>query len=206
MNEKEESIELPNYPPNKSIITNENIPYSINSTSKEIENIFKKIRKKNDSKNQSIIVKLEMEESKDMLARNEKKENKPTFNLDMIIIIVNFIGFILFYFSFFPIKEFTYPITFFIYPMDFLSFIFLFLSSIFISLTLFLIINNKIEEFHFSYIFIYHISMFFHHHFKNIGRSKFDQSFTNYYILISLIIICFMHFIYILLCAQALLL
>ena len=45
MNESDIGVEMENYQPKESIIQ-DNKPYNLTSTSNEIQNIFKKIRKK----------------------------------------------------------------------------------------------------------------------------------------------------------------
>jgi len=194
MKESDIGVEMENYQPKESIIQ-DNKPYNLTSTSNEIQNIFKKIRKKN----KDIEIKkgsndFEDDESKDisnLLDNNEKSKKSPKDNIDIkeiITIIINIISFIFFYNSFTPVSDYFYPISFFIFPMDLFSFILCGISSLVTAAVISLIIIQKLPGYHLLYMTLYYMCVFFLHHFKHIGTSHFDQSLSVFYIFISILI------------------
>ena len=194
MKESDIGVEMENYQPKESIIQ-DNKPYNLTSTSNEIQNIFKKIRKKNKvTEIKKGSNDFEDDESKDIsnfLDNNEKNKKSPKDNIDIkstITIIVNIISFIFFYFSFTPVTDYFFPISFFIFPMDLFSLILCGISSLVTSVVISLIIIQKLSGYHLLYMLIYYICVFFLHHFKYIGTSHFDQSLSVYYIFISILI------------------
>ena len=108
---------------NDSLITQENKPYNLQSTSNEIQNIFKKIRKKNKE--------TELKRSKaydygniysnDILISNENSIRSTSDNLDtkdLIVVIINFISFVLFYCSFILVKDYSSLVHYFLFPLN----------------------------------------------------------------------------------------
>ena len=107
-----------------SLLTKENKPYNLQSTSNEIQNIFKKIRKKN--KENEMKINISMKEygnigSKDILISNENNIKFGKDDLDskdLKLLIVNIISFISFYLSFILLSDYKYPVHFFL-PYEF---------------------------------------------------------------------------------------
>ena len=201
--EKEDNniIEMENMPQNKSFITQENKPYNITSTSNEVQEIFKKIRKKNKESGNKTISKSYGNNANDELKniainhdQNQKHSNEYFHIKKLIIIIMNLISFILFYYCFYPIINFYLPIIVFIFPMDLISFIFCVISSVLTAIIIVLIVLKKINGYHILYMSFYFIIIFYLHHFKYIGVSKFDQSLSVFYVFISLLINCLCFF------------
>ena len=206
MEEKDNSIEMGNYPQKESIIMKENKPHNIASTSNEVQNIFNKIRKKhkvtniNKNSNNSFI----NEESKDILANNNKDKKSNENQIDkknIIAILLILISFIAFYFSFSPISKYFLPISYFIFPMDFFSLLLCIISSVITAVIICLIMTKKLPVCHLLYMSFYYIIIFFLKHFKYIGKSHFDQSLSVFYIFISILIhsfclffICYFYF------------
>ena len=196
MNEKDDNndeiIEMGNIKDKNTIITQENKPYNFASTSNEIQNIFKKIRKKNkESEIKKYPNDFVNEESKDILANNDQEKKSSKENIDIketTEIIVLIISFICFYFSFIPVTEYFSPITFFIFPMDLFSFILCFISSVITAGFISLVILQKMTGFYILYIILYYMIIFFLNHFKYIGSSHFDQSISVFYTFISILI------------------
>ena len=195
MNEKME-LEMGNYQPKESIITQENKPHNLTSTSNEIQNIFEKIRKKNKEteikKNSNDF---ENGEPKDIsnlsLIKNEKNMISINDNIDyksFIIIIIILLSFICFYLSFIPLSNYFFPISFYIFPMDLYSFILCAISSLITGFIISLIIIQKLNGFYILIMLLYYIIIFFLHHYKYIGVSHFDQSISVYYVFIFLLI------------------
>ena len=90
-------------------INSQNIP----SSTAEIQNIFKKIRKKNkDTEIKQNPNEFGNDESKDILLNTEQNKSPLSETIDFItniIVILNIISFILFHFSFRPILNYFYP-------------------------------------------------------------------------------------------------
>ena len=196
--EENDKIEMKNFPQNNSIITQDNKPYSITSTSNEVQEIFKKRRKKNEesankkiSKNYSNNAN---DELKNIVISNEKNK-KPSVEFidqkEIIIISLNLISFILFYLCFNPIADYYLSaISILIYPMDLVSFLLCSISSIITSGIIALIILKKVDTYHLLYMSFYYLLVFFLHHFKYIGSSNFDQSLSVFYVFFSLLFNC----------------
>ena len=163
--EENDKIEMKNFPQNNSIITQDNKPYSITSTSNEVQEIFKKRRKKNEesankkiSKNYSNNAN---DELKNIVISNEKSK-KPSVEFfdqkEIIIISLNLISFILFYLCFNPIADYYLSaISILIYPMDLVSFLLCSISSIITSGIIALIILKKVDTYHLLYMSFYYL-------------------------------------------------
>ena len=169
-----------------SLITQENKPYNIQSTSNEVQNIFKKIRKKNKETELKRNRAYEYGNigSKDVLFTNENNLKTTKDNLEsknLIILLVNIFSFICFYFSFYTINNYAYPVHYFLFPMNYLQFLLLAISAVITAVIIALIILKKISGYHLLYMLLYFISIFFLHHYKYIGTSHFDQSFVMFY-------------------------
>ena len=191
-NQNDEVIEMGSIKENNSMITQENKPYNLSSTSNEVQNIFKKIRKKNKEteikKNPNDFGN---EESKDILSNNDQDKKAPKEDIDVkrhIEVIVLLISFICFYFSFFPITDYYSPISFFIIPMDLFSFILCLISSIITAGFISLVILQKMSGFYIFYMILYYMIIFFLNHYKFIGSSHFDQSISVFYVFASTLI------------------
>jgi len=187
-----------------SLLTKDNKPYNLQSTSNEIQNIFKKIRKKNkenEIKRNSYMNEYGNIGSKDILISNENNIKFGTDNLDskdLRLLLVNIISFISFYLSFILQLDYMYPVHFFLYPMNFLQFICCAISSIITAGIITLIILKKLPGYHLLYMIFYFIFIFFLHHYKFIGSSHFDQSFAIFYEFIAILIhsLCILFIIY----------
>ena len=193
------NIELENFQ-SKDIdsIIKENKPQTIPSSTAEIQNIFKKIRKKNKEteirKSSGEFGNDETKEDSNSLLNSNDQNKSSTQNIDpntFIIIALNILAFLLFYLSFKPLSDYFFPIIFFIFPMDLLSFIFCVLSGGITAGIICLVILQKINGNHLLYMAIYYIFSFFFHHYKFIGKSHFDQSMGVFYVYTSILI----HFI-----------
>ena len=178
---------------NNSLVTQENKPYNLVSTTNEIQNVFKKIREKN-SKIEKNKYKAEYEAintndpiitNKSNSLINSKDNSNPKNNW---AILINAISFTSFYFSFLLIKKINSATSYFIYPMSILQYFLVSLSAIITSGFIFLIILKKLPGYHLYYMMIYYLAIFFLFHNKYIGSSHFDQSFSFYYQFISIII------------------
>ena len=187
------NIELENFQSEDSeSIIQDNKPQNIPSSTAEIQNIFKKIRKKNKDteikKNQN---EFGSDESKDILSNTEQNKSPLSETIDFITnitLILNIISFILFHFSFRPILNYFYPIIYFILPMDIIGFGFCFISAVITAGIISLIILQKIGANHLLYMIVYYILSFFVHHYNFIGSSHFDHSMTVFYVFISILI------------------
>ena len=187
------NIELENFQSEDSeSIIQDNKPQNIPSSTAEIQNIFKKIRKKNKAteikKNQN---EFGSDESKDILSNTEQNKSPLSETIDFITnitLILNIISFILFHFSFRPILNYFYPIIYFILPMDIIGFGFCFISAVITAGIISLIILQKIGANHLLYMIVYYILSFFVHHYNFIGSSHFDHSMTVFYVFISILI------------------
>ena len=181
--------------PNDSLITQENKPYSLQSESNEIQNIFKKIRKKN---RETELKKNHPYEfgnigSKDILITNQQNVKNIKDNLDkndLIVLIINIFSFVFFYLCFYFIKDFYFPKFFFLFPMNILQFIFCALSSFITACILVLIILKKIPGYHLLYMLFFFISLFFLYYNKYIGTSHFEISFSIFYEFTAILIHC----------------
>ena len=197
-------LEMENYQTKDSIITQENKPYNSTSTSNDIQNIFKKIRKNKGTEIKKSSNDFENDESKDisnLLSNSEKNKKSSKDNFDLkttIIIIINLLSFFFFYLSFTPISNYFIPISYLIFPMDLISFILCAISSIVTAVVISFIIIQKLSGYHILYMLFYYIIVFFLHHYKYIGTSHFDQSLSVYYVFISIFIhsICFFFICY----------
>ena len=187
---------------NDSLITQENKPYNLQSTSNEIQNIFKKIRKKN---RENELKRNNMNEygnigSKNILINENNiiSGNEDLCSKDFIIILINIISFACFYFSFELKFDYFYPVNFILYPMGFFQFYLYAFSSLITAGIIALIILKKINGHHLLYMTFYFIFIFFLHHYKYIGSSHFDQSFTIFYEFIVILIysLCILFIIY----------
>ena len=181
--------------PNDSLITQENKPYNLQSTSNEVQNIFKKIRKKN---RETELKKNRAYEygnigSKDILITNQQNINSIKDNLDkqdLFILILNIISFTSFYLCFVLIKDYSFPKFFFIYPMNFSQFFFCLISSIITSSIFVLIILKKIPAYHSYYMMLFFISLFFFNYNNYVGTSRYELSFSIFFEYIVLLIYC----------------
>ena len=190
------NIELENFQ-TKDIdsIIQENKPQTLPSSTEEIQNIFKKIRKKNKE--------IEIKKGSDEFGNDESKQvsnsllnndqNKSSLNQNIkpmtyIIIFINIFSFVIFQFSFKPLSDYSFPITLFVFPMDIVSFIFCCLSSIITSGIISLVILQKINGNHLLYMILYFIFSFFIHHYRFFGKSHFDQSISVFYVFTSILI------------------
>ena len=194
------NMELENFQAKDSdSIIHENKPQSIPSSTVEIQNIFKKIRKKNrENEIRKSSIELGKDEAKEVsnsLLNNDKNASSSlTQNIKpmtFIIIFINIFSFVLFQFSFKPLSDFYFTITFFLFPIDIVSFIFCLLSSILSAGIISLIILQKINANHLLYMALYYIFSFFIHHYRFVGKSHFDQSMNVFFTFSSLLI----HFI-----------
>ena len=187
------NIELANFPPeNSESIIQDNKPHNIPSSTAEIQNIFKKIRKKNkDTEIKKNQTDFRTDESKDILINTEQNKSPLSETIDFITnmtVILNIISFILFYFSFRPLLNNFYPIVFFIMPMNIIGFCFCCISAVITAGIISLIILQKIGSNHLLYMTVYYILTFFLHHYKFVGSSHFDHSMTVFYVFISILI------------------
>ena len=184
-----------NQDPNDSLITQENKPYNLQSTSNEVQNIFKKIRKKN---RETELKKNRAFEygnigSKDILITNQQNVKSIKDNLDkedIFILILNLISFASFYLCFVCIKDYFFPKYFFIYPINIFQFIFCTVSSIITACIFVLIILKKIPGYHLYYMIFFFISLFFLNYHNYIGTSRFEISFSIFYEFTALLIHC----------------
>ena len=189
--------------PNDSLITQENKPYNLQSTSTEVQNIFKKIRKKN---RETELKKNRAYEygnigSKDLLITNQQNINSIKDNLDnqdLFVLLINIISFASFYLCFIFIKDYFFPKFFFIYPMNIFQFIFCLISAIITSGIFVLIILKKIPAYHLYYMMLFFISIFFFFYNNYIGTSKYEISFSIFFEFTVLLIhcICFLFTLY----------
>ena len=189
--------------PNDSLITQENKPYNLQSTSTEVQNIFKKIRKKN---RETELKKNRAYEygnigSKDLLITNQQNINSIKDNLDnqdLFVLLINIISFASFYLCFVFIKDYFFPKFFFIYPMNIFQFIFCLISAIITSGIFVLIILKKIPAYHLYYMMLFFISIFFFFYNNYIGTSKYEISFSIFFEFTVLLIhcICFLFTLY----------
>ena len=188
-----------------NIIKEENKPYNEITTTDEIQNIFKKIRKKSKSSENNLIINdnNKIDESKGILTINDNKintkNNLENYNYYQIIIII--ISFILFYLSFEPITNYFFLFHFFIFPIEYLQYIFCLISCIITAIFISFIILRKISGYHLIYMLFIFLFVFFLNHYKYIGTSHFDKSFNIFYEYISLLIhcLCILFIIYFLL-------
>ena len=176
-------------------INNENDDLNEISTTEEIQNIFKKIKKKSkiSETKKEMNIQSKNDGYKELLITNENKKANIDDNLSSIKnnpIILNIISFIFFYNSFKPITKYIKLINIFIFPMEIIQFIFCFISGLITSFFISFIILKKLSSFHLIYMIFYFIIMFFLHHYHYIGSSHFDQSLIILYIYISIIILC----------------
>ena len=134
---------------NNSLVTQENKPYNLVSTTNEIQNVFKKIRQKN-SKIEKNKYKAEYEAintndpiitNKSNSLINSKDNSNPKNNW---AILINAISFTSFYFSFLLIKKINSATSYFIYPMSILQYFLVSLNSFFKSNFFILIISSLI--------------------------------------------------------------
>ena len=187
---------------NLNNLTEENKHYNEISTTDEIQNIFKKIKKKKYGENKLSLNDYKNDESNYALTNNNQNKTFSLKNFDsfqIFLIILNIISFILFYFSFYPIIEYYYyPVNIFIFPMELIQFLFCFFSSGITAFIIALIILKKFPFFHLLYMFFYFISIFFFHHYKYIGNSRFDQSLSVFhtFIIILFDILCILFLLY----------
>ena len=188
-------LEMENYQPKDSIITQENKPSNLSSTSNEIQNIFDKIRKKNKEteikKNNSFENRTFNDISNLSLINNGKNKESPKDTIDCkayLTLLLTIISFICFYLSFRPMTDFFFPISFYIFPMDLLSFILCAISSMITGVIISLIIIKKVNGFYILFMSFFYIVVFFLHHYKYIGVSHFDQSLSVYYVFLFLLI------------------
>ena len=196
MNEKDdindEIIEMENIKENDTIITQENKPYNLSSTSNDIQNIFKKIREKNkEIEFQKGFNDLSNKEFKEIPFNNEQDNNLSIKNINLktiIEIIIILLAFICFYFSFIPISNYFIQLNYFIFPMDLFSFILCTLSSLITAGIISFVIIRKMSEFYILLMICYYIIIFFLNHYKYIGNSHFDQSLSVFCIFISVLI------------------
>ena len=144
---------------NDSLITQENKPYNLQSTSNEIQNIFKKIRKKN---RENELKRNNMNEygnigSKNILINENNiiSGNEDLCSKDFIIILINIISFACFYFSFELKFDYFYPVNFILYPMGFFQFYLYAFSSLITAGIIALIILKKINGHHLLYMTFY---------------------------------------------------
>ena len=171
---------------NDSLITQENKPYNLQSTSNEIQNIFKKIRKKNKE--------TELKRSKaydygniysnDILISNENSIRSTSDNLDtkdLIVVIINFISFVLFYCSFILVKDYSSLVHYFLFPLNNWQFYCCVFSGIITSGIIVLITLKKIPGYHLLYMILYFVSIFLLYFYEFIGTSHFDRSFSMFY-------------------------
>ena len=186
-----------------SLITQDNKPYSLQSTSNEIQNIFKKIRKKNRETELKKSYNYDYGSigSKDFIMPNEQniKSSKDNINKDdFSILILNLISFSAFYFSFKMIKDYSDPVHVFLFPMNNWQFYLCSLSSIITSVIMILIFLKKIPGYHLLYMILYFISIFFFYQNKYIGTSIFEQNFSVFYEFCAVLIhsLCFLFIIY----------
>ena len=124
--------------------------------------------------------------------------NEDLCSKDFIIILINIISFACFYFSFELKFDYFYPVNFILYPMGFFQFYLYAFSSLITAGIIALIILKKINGHHLLYMTFYFIFIFFLHHYKYIGSSHFDQSFTIFYEFIVILIysLCILFIIY----------
>ena len=188
-------LEMENYQPKDSIITQDNKPSNLASTSNDIQNIFDKIRKKNKEteikKNMNFFNREFNDISNLSLINTGKNKKSPKDNIDYkayITLLMIVISFICFYLSFNPMTDFFFPISFFIFPMDLLSFFLCSISSIITGIIISLIIIKKLNGFYVLFMSFYYTIVFFLHHYKYIGVSHFDQSLSVYYVFLFLLI------------------
>ena len=196
MNEKDdindEIIEMENIKENDTIITQENKPYNLASTSNDIQNIFKKIREKNkEIEFHKGFDDLSNKEFKEILINNEQDNNFSIKNINIktiIEIIIILLAFIFFYFSFIPISNYFIQLNYFIFPMDLFSFILCTLSSLLTAGIISFVIIRKMSEFYILLMICYYIIIFFLNHYKYIGNSHFDRSLSVFCVFISVLI------------------
>ena len=188
--------------PNDSLLTQENKPYNLQSTSNEIQNIFKKIRKKN---RENELKRNNMSEygnigSKSLLISDTNiiSGNEDLCSKDLIVIFINIISFSCFYFSFILKLNYWLPVNFILYPMGLAQFCLYTFSSIITAGIIALIILKKVNGYHLLYMTLYYIFIFFINHYKYIGSSHFDQSFSVFYEFIFILIfsLCIFFIIY----------
>ena len=193
------NIELENFQSkdSKEEIIQDNNPQNIPPSSEEVQNIFKKIRKKNkDNEKRRGSTELggndNLKDISNLQLLNNDQSKKPLSEridfMAYITLILNFFSFILFHLSFKSIEFISYPISFFIFPMNIITFIFCSISSIITAGITSLILLQKIGGNHLLYMIVYFISSFFLHHYKFIGSSHFDQSMSVFYVFISVLI------------------
>ena len=190
-----DSIEMNTFSQNNSMITQDNKPYNLASTSNEVQEIFKKIRKKNKDSSNKKISKSYSSNANDELKNiiiNKEKDKKPSIAFlelkEIIIIGINLISFILFYFCFYPLTHYFSLVSIFIFPMDLLSFILCAISGIITSGVITLIILKKVNIYHMLYMSFYFLFVFFLHHYKYIAKSNYDQSISVFYVFNSLLV------------------
>ena len=188
--------------PNDSLLTQENKPYNLQSTSNEIQNIFKKIRKKN---RENELKRNNMSEygnigSKSLLISDTNiiSGNEDLCSKDLIVIFINIISFSCFYFSFILKLNYWLPVNFILYPMGLVQFCLYTFSSVITAGIISLIILKKVNGYHLLYMILYYIFIFFINHYKYIGSSHFDQSFSVFYEFIVILIfsLCIFFIIY----------
>ena len=187
--------------PNDSLLTQENKPYNLQSTSNEIQNIFKKIRKKN-RENELKRNNIEYGNigSKSLLISDTNiiSGNEDLCSKDLIVIFINIISFCCFYFSFILKLNYWLTVNFILYPMGIIQFCLYTFSSVITAGIISLIILKKVNGFHLLYMILYYIFIFFINHYKYIGSSHFDQSFSIFYEFIVILIfsLCIFFIIY----------
>ena len=186
---------------NDSLITQDNKPFNLQSTSNEIQNIFKKIRKKNQETELKRNRAYENVGSKDILITNANNLKSAKDNIDikdLIIILINIVSFICFYFSFLKTSDFANPVHYILFPMNSSQFKLFSVSSIITAIIIVFIILKKLSGYHLLYMLCYYIFIFFLHHYKYIGTSRYDQSFVIFYEFSIVLIhsLCFLLLIY----------
>ena len=187
---------------NLNNISHQNKPFNEKSTTDEIQNIFKKIRKKNKTTSTKTNLNINKDdEFKDILKTNNQNKKSLENNFEKIeiySILMNIISFNFFYLSFEPITNYFFLVNIFIFPMEYIQFIFCVLSGIITAGIITLIILKKLPGYHLLYMIFYFIFIFFLHHYKFIGSSHFDQSFIIFYEFIAILIhtLCILFIIY----------
>ena len=183
-------------------INNEDDDANEISTTEEIQNIFKKIKKKSkisESKNEINNKSTKVDYKELITNENKIKSQKDNLtNLTKNSIILNIISFLLFYNSFTPKTNYISIVSIFIYPIEIIQFIFCCISGLITSFFISFIILKKIPSFHLIYMLFFFILIFFLHHYHFIGSSRYDQSLIIFFVYFSVIVhfLCILFIIY----------